>query len=132
MTSAAYLRRRGRPKTVEDLAAHDWILFRARTTRATVSLTGPDGERTIEVDGPLLTDDMAFCRAACEAGAGIARLALTRAGQLERILPRWTAGTTPVWLVMPAANLVPRRVSLVREFLLEHIPKYLDTRSRDR
>ena len=104
MAPAAYLRRRGRPKTVEDLAAHDWILFRARTTRGTVSLTGPDGDRTIEVNGPMLTDDMAFCRAACEAGAGIARLGLTRVGQLERVLPRWSAGITPVWLVMPAAG----------------------------
>src|SRR5439155_26060614 len=124
------LRRRGRPKTVEDLATHDWILFRARTTRATVSLTGPDGERTIEINGPLLTDDLAFGRAACEAGAGIARLGLTRAGQLERVLPRWSAGTVPIWLVMPAAKLVPRRVSLVREFLLAHLPKRINAGSR--
>lgn len=125
MASAAYLRRRGRPKIVDDLAGHDWILFRSRTAHAILSLKGPDGEREIEIPGGLIGDDMAFCRAACEAGAGIARLPMAGPGNLERVLPGWSAGETSVSLVMPASKFVPRRVSMLRDYFVEHVPKTL-------
>ena len=125
MASASYLRRRGRPRTIEDLAGHDWILFRSRASHATVSLTGPDGERSIDVNAALVADEMGFCRAACEAGVGIARLPLIRECQLERVLPRWIAGETQVWILMPSSKLVPRRVSLLRDYLVEHLPVHI-------
>lgn len=125
MASASYLRRQGRPKSVDELPGHDWILFRSRTGSSTLHLTGADGDRTIDVRGSLNADEMAFCKSACEAGAGIANLPLTFMGPLERVLPRWITGTSQVSLVMPASRLVPRRVALLRDYFIEHLPKYL-------
>lgn len=120
----SYLRRRGRPTSIEDLARHDWILYRARGMKAAITLTNADGERSVEVEGALVADDMSFCRAACEAGYGIARLPLYGDG-LERVLPRWRAGAAPVWILTPNATLVPRRVVLLREHLVAHLPAHL-------
>lgn len=131
MASPAYLRRRGRPKSIDDLAAHDWVLYRAPGRRAAVKLHGPGGERTIEVEGVLTADDMAFCRAAAEAGTGIALLPIqgvvdaAGAGRLERVLPGWTYGNASVYVVMPSGRYVPARVALVRDFLVEQIGREL-------
>jgi DNA-binding transcriptional LysR family regulator len=125
MASPSYLRRHGRPRTIEDLADHHWILFRPRASRTAVSLTGPDGERTIDVTASLIADDMRFCHDACEAGAGIARLPLTGDDRLERVLPRWSAGLTQAWILTPASKLLPRRVSLLRDHLVANLPKHL-------
>src|SRR6201999_762457 len=56
----AYLRRRGRPKTLADLSAHDWVLYRAQGGRASLRLQGPDGERTVDVSGAVVADDLGF------------------------------------------------------------------------
>jgi len=131
MAAPSYLRRRGRPKTIDDLSSHDWVLFRARASIATIPLVGRDGERTVDVHGGIVADDMAFCRSACEAGAGIARLPIAgvddslRSGKLEWILPEWTAGGAQLWLVMPSAQLVPRRVALLRDYIVDQMPAFL-------
>ena len=59
--STAYLRRRGRPKTIDDLAVHDWVLYRATAGRSVIRLTGPEGERSVEVTGIVIADDMTYC-----------------------------------------------------------------------
>lgn len=124
VAAESYLRRRGRPASIDDLASHDWILYRAHGLRSVIELTGPAGERSIEVEGALIADEMSFCRAACEAGAGIARLPLHE-DRLERILPDWSAGSVPAWILTAGTKLLPRRVALLRDHLSEHLPKHL-------
>src|SRR5208283_5545877 len=51
LAAPGYLRRRGTPKRVADLASHDCVLFRARRGRATLELTGPHGVETVDVQG---------------------------------------------------------------------------------
>lgn len=131
LAAPSYLKKRGRPKSVEDLHGHDWVLFRGATHHATLQLTGPDGERTLDIQGAITVDDMMFCRTMCEAGAGIARLPLRGVeqsladGRLQRVLPAWTAGTTPMWVVLPTAQFVPRRVALLRDFLVDRLCQQL-------
>lgn len=131
LASPAYLRKRGRPKRIEDLADHDWVLFRANGTSASLTLTGPDDEHTVTIRGSMVVDDMAFCRSACEAGVGIARLPLgglveaVDAGRLERVLPQYNTGGAQLWIVMPSAQLVPRRVALLRDYLAAELPKIM-------
>jgi DNA-binding transcriptional LysR family regulator len=124
LASPTYLDKRGRPAIVADLPNHDWILFRANNHHASLTLTGPDGDVAVSVTGSLVVDDMAFCRSACEAGGGIARLPLTALmdGKLERVLPGYHAGGGQLWLVLPTSQFVPRRVALVRDFLAERLP----------
>ena len=124
VAAESYLRRRGRPSSIDELKDHDWILYRSHGARSVITLTGPKGERSVEVNGALLASEMSFCRAACEAGAGIARLPLHE-DRLERVLPEWSAGTVPAWIVMAGTKLVPRRVALLRDYLLEHLPNHI-------
>ncbi len=126
--SSAYLRRRGRPKSVDELVEHDWVLYRANTSgRTVIRLTGPEGERSIEVTGLVLADDMNYCRNATEAGVGIALLPVHVAasaidkGQLEQVLPEWRHGGAPLSVVLPTSRQVPARVALLRDFLVSDI-----------
>jgi len=128
----SYLRRRGRPRTIDELPEHDFVLYRAQAGRSTLHLTGPDGERSIEVTGPLVSDQLSFCAAAAVAGIGMALLPTTivldtaRDGQLETVLPGWVSIGATLNVVMPSARQLPARVALVRDFLVEHLKQKLD------
>ncbi|HWU90897.1 MAG TPA: LysR family transcriptional regulator [Kofleriaceae bacterium] len=125
----AYLRKRGRPKRVADLAAHDWVLYRAASGRAQLQLSGPDGDEMIEVTGAIVADDMGFCRAAVEAGAGLGRLPVAAivdavaAGRLVHVMPEWHHDGGSLYIVLPSAHFVPRRVALLRDFLVDRLSK---------
>lgn len=127
----SYLRRRGRPKTVEELANHDWVLYRPHAGRSTFHLSGPDGEKDIEVTGPILADEFTFCRAAAEAGAGIVFLPIplaadaAYAGRLEQVMPDWVLPGGTINLVFPSSRQIPTRVTLLRDVLVEHLTKGL-------
>jgi DNA-binding transcriptional LysR family regulator len=131
MASPDYLRRRGRPRGIDDLPAHDWILYRAAAGRTTLTLQGPSGPGSIEVEASIVGDDMAFCRAAAEAGAGIALLPIPSAapgltaGRLELALPGWTYAGGSMFVVLPSGRHIPTRVALLRDFLVESLGREL-------
>lgn len=131
MAAPAYLRKRGKPRSVAELPAHDFVLYRAPGGRATLNLTGPDGEQSVEVSASLVADDITFCRMAVESGAGLALLPIhvaaesLAAGKLEQVLPRWTYGGASLFMVLPTARQIPARVALLRDFLVEHLGKQL-------
>jgi DNA-binding transcriptional LysR family regulator len=125
LAAPAYLRRRGTPKTVEDLSGHDCVLFRARRGRASWELTGPKGVERVEVSGPVSADDFAFVRQLLLAGGGIGLVPWTTCaqdierGRLVRVLPDYAAPGGALHVVYPSARFVPQRVALLRDFLVE-------------
>jgi DNA-binding transcriptional LysR family regulator len=128
--SPAYLRRRGRPKTLADLTDHALIVRRAVGGRSTLGLTDKSGAAvTVDVTGALVVDDIGFCRVAAEAGAGITLLpsfTLDRAvadGRLEVVLKDLHQEGASLAVVMPSARQVPARVAVVRDFLVETLSK---------
>jgi DNA-binding transcriptional LysR family regulator len=108
--SPAYMARKGAPKNESDLASHDLVGLRR----------GQRPARTI-------CDDKLFAREVARAGGGIAMLPAYLAaedvadGRLVRILPNLAQTVGAVFLVLPSQKLVPRRVSLFRDLLLEQI-----------
>jgi DNA-binding transcriptional LysR family regulator len=132
VASPSYLRRRGRPKTFDDLREHEWVLYRSAGWRSSIQLTSAKGDRTIEVTGALIVDDLAFCRTAAEGGAGIALIPITLLGEslasnkLEIVLSEWTYGPAPISVVLPTARNVPARVALLRDFLVSDVGEQLD------
>src|SRR5438552_17525925 len=66
-----YLKRRGRPRSVADVADHDCVLFRRVSGRAVWELVGPARRQTVEARGAAAADDNAFIRAAGPAGRGL-------------------------------------------------------------
>ena len=123
-----YLKKRGRPKRLAELATHDCVLFRGRGGRSTWTLEGPRGEQTVEVGGPISLDDFSFMLRILGTGVGIGQLPLfvgQREDLLERVLPDYVLPGAPLHIVMPSGSYVPARVSIVRDFLVEHLAKAL-------
>ena len=74
-------------------------------------------------------DEMSAARNAMVEGAGIAYLPPlscareVATGEVVRLLPAWVGPAVPVSLVYPSARLVPQRVVVVRDHLLEELVK---------
>ncbi len=120
--SPVYLARRGTPKNEEDLAAHDWVLFKSGPERLRVPARGaqPPAQR-----GRIHCNDLFFLRDAVRAGAGLGWLptflaeADVAAGTLVRVLPRLERSAGHLHLVTPATKHVPPKVSAFRDLVLE-------------
>ena len=115
----SYLKKRGTPKKLADLADHDCVLFRGRNGRATWQFEQPKSA-SIEVEGVASIDDFWFMSRALGAGLGIGPIPIFIAANdpdLERVLTDHTMSGAPLSLVMPSAAYVPARVAAVRDFL---------------
>lgn len=124
----AYLEKRGRVRKPAELRERDCLRYGGREGMLPWRLTGPDGETTVDVTGPIVCDDMMFLRSAAIAGLGLALLpvdittAEVKRGELTRVLPRHgvRGGTFVVW---PSQQHLPAPVRAVRDLLLEELPK---------
>jgi DNA-binding transcriptional LysR family regulator len=122
--SPAYLRRRGVPKAVSDLASHEFIRF--RPSRGPLVLETDTQKERVTLEGGIEVDDLLFVRRLVETGAGIGLLPLFLAvcprsapgDAVTRVLPAWTLRGSALSVVAPSARHEPRRVKLFREFLL--------------
>jgi len=129
--SPEYLKQRGYPRTPADLADHDCVLFRGKHGKSVWRLDGPDGEvASVEVRGPVSVDEMLFVRQVVGTGVGIGLLptiviaTCKRVGSLdpvERILPEFSMGGAEVAVVTPSGPKRPRRVTLLRDFLVQRL-----------
>jgi DNA-binding transcriptional LysR family regulator len=128
--SPKYLARRGEPKTVEELAQHDCVLFRAANGKASWELVRFDGTiASAEVTGPVATDDLSFVRKAVLAGCGIGFLPTficgraELSGKLVRVLGDWSLNGAVLHLAYPSARFVPQRVVILREYFARELGK---------
>lgn len=117
--SPSYLDRRGRPHVVEDLRAHDCILFGSPpSSRWSFS----DGS-SVKVKGDLTTNDGELAHAWALEGAGIVLKSAwdvftdVREGRLEIVLPDTPLPGSPLHAVFPHTRLAPAKVRLVVDFL---------------
>ena len=127
--STRYVKRRGRPKSVAELASHDCVLFRTREMSHTWKLNGPQGLESVEVRGSVEADDLSFILRAVQADMGIAPVPVYIAapeaarGELVRVLPEHAFQGGPLHVVSPSREYEPARVVLFREFLIESLSK---------
>jgi DNA-binding transcriptional LysR family regulator len=122
-----YLRRRGVPASLDELARHDLVLFRPQQGRSRWLLDDGRRESSFEVTGRLAGDDITFVRGALLAGAGIGLLprVLCRddldAGRLVRVLPPLAQHAASLYVLHAAAPRVPARVAAFRDLLGERL-----------
>jgi DNA-binding transcriptional LysR family regulator len=127
LASPAYLKRRGRPRSLRDLDDHDCVLFRGRNGRASWTLQAGEREETVDVHGPLNSDEMDFTLRAAVSGAGIAALGPQIAREhilrkeLEVVLPDYHVRAAELHIVLPSAAFVPARVMLLRDHLVKEL-----------
>lgn len=126
--SPSYLARRGTPRSTQDLASHDAVLFRAKHGRARWTLECKQEKASVDVRGSVSADDFAFLVAATASGAGIALLprftaeSEIRSGRLVRVLPTHTSRPGgAIYVVHPSTKHVPRKVAAFRDFLIESL-----------
>jgi DNA-binding transcriptional LysR family regulator len=129
--SPQYLARRGTPQSFAELARHDWVLFRARDGKARVSLSSAEGERSIDVTGPVSADELLVVHHAVEAGLGLGLLpafmvteySSPAGSRLSRVLPEYALRGAGIYVVTPSLRHQPARVSLFRDFLIEALTR---------
>jgi len=116
VATPAYLKRRGRPRSSEDLKKHDCLLFGAGLDGAGVRLESGDRSVQVAVSARLMVTDMDVLHAVATAGLGIALLPAflcveeLRTRRLERVLADWNAPATPVHVVYPSTRHLSPKV----------------------
>jgi DNA-binding transcriptional LysR family regulator len=122
LASAAYLRERGMPRTLEDLAHHLVVRFAADPAPV---FEHHDGERYAEIPmrSVITVDNVETYLAACVAGLGIVQVPRHGQGRavdhLVEILPEHTARPMRIALLHTHGRSVPRRVRAVMTWLVE-------------
>lgn len=132
--SPAYLQQQGRPQRLEDLAAHQAVVFRLPSTGRdrpwqfrqrglAVELAAPARVRIGETES--LLDATLHGWGLCQMPDLLAQPALQR-GELVELLPQHRPQPLPIHLVYPSGRLLPARVRAaieVLEALRERAPR---------
>jgi DNA-binding transcriptional LysR family regulator len=128
VASPAYLKAHRTPKHPQDLARHHGLLRRSMATGRLVpwALKNGQGEALVASVRPLMVlDDPEAMAHAAAAGMGIAMLPLPHAlpllesGALVRVLREWYAETRPLALYYTSRKLVPAKVRVFVEYIVE-------------
>lgn len=135
----AYLARRGRPKSLAELAGHDCLLYRDRQqTFGVWRLQGPAGAESVKVTGAMGSNHSDIVRNWALDGHGIILLAgwdvaeALKSGALERVLPAYRQ-SADVWAVTAARLDSSAKLRLCTEFIVNELrdgPHALDTSVR--
>jgi len=122
VAAPTYLARRGTPRSLLELRAHEWVTYKGAES---ILFELPRGSKRLPAKGRVRGDDMSFVHAAARAGVGIAFLPAfladpdISAGVLVPVLPKWKVSSGGVWVVHPPARPLPARVSAFRDLVTE-------------
>ena len=127
VASPDYLRRRGTPAAVEELAGHDCLVVR-ENEQFDIWRLQRERERTevrVRVGGPLSSNSGELVRDWCLAGQGIMLRSLwdiaaaLASGQLVRVLPGYAMTDADIHWLAPHSATSPKRIRLLVDFLAE-------------
>ncbi|NUP12735.1 MAG: LysR family transcriptional regulator [Polyangiaceae bacterium] len=116
----SYVARRGAPRTIEDLARHETVLFHPQGTRSDTL-----GLKTVISRPRFVATDFCFLRSLLLSGAAIGPLPSFVAkdsidsGQLVRILPDWSVTAGWLYVLYPSSPHVPKKVIAFRDFVVD-------------
>ena len=131
VASPGYLRRRGRPASVADLARHDCLArIGADGARVPWVFLSDEGAAPLQYlpQGRLAAEETAQSVAAALADLGIAQVPLFQvaaeiaAGRLVPVLPERQAPGLSAWIVFAAQRALPRRVRVFVDFIVARSP----------
>ncbi|WP_440110752.1 LysR substrate-binding domain-containing protein [Acidovorax sp. BL-A-41-H1] len=122
----AYLQRKGTPRTVPDLAAHDCLVIKERDHPFGVwRLRSGAHEASVKVRGPLSANNGEMAVQWAVDGRGVVLRSLwdvdahLQAGRLVQVLPQWQQEAN-VWAVYPTRLERSAKVRVCVEFLQAH------------
>ncbi len=129
VASAGWVKRHGKPKRLEALREHAWLLFGAGARPVTVQLERGRERAELSVRPRLLTNDVDQLRSAALAGVGVALLPDfdcardVQEGKLVRLLPEWSTEQTPINAVYPSTRHLSPKVKLFVDHLQAELAK---------
>ncbi|BCX52118.1 MULTISPECIES: LysR substrate-binding domain-containing protein [Comamonas] len=133
----AYIQRRGSPRTLDELAAHDCLVIKERDHPFGVwKLRSGSQERSVKVTGPLSTNHGEMAVQWARDGHGIVLRSLwdvaadLQAGSLLQLLPEWQQQAN-IWAVYPTRLERSAKVRVCVEFLQEFFSKQAPTGLRN-
>ena len=116
VATAAYLKKRGRPKSPEQLKGHDCLFFGSGAMTVVLHLVSGETTAQVEVPARTLVSDLDVLYSIATAGLGIALLPAfrcaddLRARRLERVLRDWNAPATPIHVIYPSTRHLSPKV----------------------
>jgi DNA-binding transcriptional LysR family regulator len=124
VASPAYLKRRGTPKKIADLAQHDCIRFRFPSTDAIFRWELVDEGRPVEVEvtGPVTVNDPPSMVGCALSGLGLAYVLESIAGdalatgKLKRVLPAACPTLPGLHLYFPSRRQLPMKLRCFVDF----------------
>jgi DNA-binding transcriptional LysR family regulator len=123
VATPAYLKRRGRPRSPDDLKKHDLVMFVAGQMTAQLRLVRDGAAKHVAVQPRLAVSDIDIAHTVALAGIGIALLPAfqciddLRARRFERVLRDWSTPPAPVHIVYPTSRHVSPKVKA----FVEHV-----------
>ena len=126
--SPEYLHKHGTPKTPQELAQHNCLLYTLTARSSEWTFRAPRGESvTVKVDGGLRSNNGDLLRAAALGGEGIVLQpsfmvgADLMRGTLVRLLPKYEIPALAAYAVYPTRRHLPAKVRAFVDFLVETI-----------
>ncbi|MCK5002936.1 MAG: LysR family transcriptional regulator [Gammaproteobacteria bacterium] len=130
VASKDYIKQHGKPESPTELNQHRCIGFsEQRSGRELWLLNNDKQSQRINFNPVLRSNDMATTHRTCLSGTGIALIptfvcrASIESGNLQQVLPQWHGPTAEFYLVYPEKELMPRRVRLLVDFLVDQAQK---------
>jgi DNA-binding transcriptional LysR family regulator len=124
--SPEYLRREGKPKTIEELKTRPCLGHLYLDTNGKIwRFSTPKGTVSVKIDGPIHSNNTIILRDAALSGLGIALLprayiaAEIASKRLTHILPQLRAPRRQMSAIYPKATPIPRKVRLLVDFLVK-------------
>lgn len=121
--SPRYLKKRGRPRSPDDLATHDALVFNVGPRPRTWRLSQGTETREVSANASLSVNDLDMLQAAALGGLGIAVLPAyrcvdhLRAKRLERVLPAWAPPSEPLTALYPSGRHLSSKVKAMLDHL---------------
>jgi DNA-binding transcriptional LysR family regulator len=123
VATPAYLKKRGRPRTPEDLHKHDFLFFGPGLDGVGPRLEKDGRTEQVSLAPRMAASDMDVLHAVAATGLGVALLPAflcvedLRARRMERVLPDWNAPSVPVHAVYPSTRHLSPKVKTFLDHL---------------
>ena len=132
--SRDYVKKFGKPKTLEDLRKHQIVDYVPNLGTKSEGFDYWDGEKTIDipVQGSITVNNVDSYLSACLAGLGIIQMPSVTvqkyfaSGELVEILPNYQSKAMPICLVYPHRRLLAQRVQIFMGWVTQAIQDHLD------
>lgn len=128
----AYLKRRGEPRTPDDLKLHDCIILTLFDGPQTWRFRTPEGEVDVPVSGRVRSNSFDATLAAALGGAGLVMASswIVRehlaAGRLVAVLESVEAPPAVVHALFPRARLMSAKVRVFMDYLVDYLARHVD------